>query len=137
MLDIDSFRVNFSEFSDDAVYPNELLKFQFEIAHCYIKNLSNDLCTMYAKFIMLAHLLTIRNLIMQGQTVIQINKLANEGDVSVSLLEPPSSTNFYYWLNTSIYGMQLLAFLEVESTGGFYIGGSAERDPFRKVGGGF
>jgi hypothetical protein len=46
---------------------------------------------------------------------------------------PPAANAWQYWLNTSPYGMQLLALLQAKGVGGLYVGGLPERDAFRKV----
>jgi hypothetical protein len=138
-LNITTFRQNFSNYSDDTTYPDSLLLFQYEIGKCYVTD--ND-CTMpetcreHALQLILAHLLYIRDLINSGGNIGTITS-ASEGDVSVSLSEPPTSSNWEYWLNASPYGKELLALLSVQSTGGFYVGGLPERRGFRKIGGVF
>lgn len=138
-LDIDSFRVNFPVYADDAVYTDLLLETQYEIGKCYIAD--ND-CTMpapcraYALQAMLAHLLYIRDQVNAGNKVSIITSASEDG-VSVSFAEPPSTDNFSYWLNVSPYGSELLAMLEVQSVGGFIVGGSPERRGYRKINGGF
>jgi len=67
----------------------------------------------------------------------QIVTSATEGSVSVSLAEPPNTDTFTYWFSTTTYGLQLIAMLDAQSAGGFYVGGSEERRGFRKINGGF
>jgi len=139
-LDIASFRVNFPAYASEIVYPDMLLNSQYALGKCYLADNDCTLpeaCREYALQLMLAHLLYIRDLISSGQPV-RVVTSATEGSVSVSLSEPPLSDGSWgYWLNTSPYGPEILAMLDVQSVGGFYVGGSYERKGFRKIDGGF
>ncbi len=138
-LDIDSFRTNFDNYSSEDDYSDTLLNTQYEFGKCYIADNDctlGETCREYALQLMLAHLLFIRDQTNSGNTARVITS-ATEGKVSVSLAEPPSPDNWYYWLNTSPYGTQIIAMLEAESAGGFYVGGMPERKGFRKIGGRF
>lgn len=139
MVTVQSFRQAFPEFTSVVTYPDQMISVQLEISKVYLNQFyaDDEATSDLVLQLMLAHVLTLRTLILDGQTEILISKLGNEGDVSVSLATPPSESTFYYWLSTSTYGLQLLSILEIKSCGGFYIGGSPEREPFRKFGGGF
>lgn len=131
MINVNEFKINFPEFSNDT---DEMIVAKSSQAKFYLSSFDSE--NSYMLQLMIAHLLYIRNIVDQGQHTL-ITKLANEGDVSISLLSPPSESNFYYWLNASPYGMQLLAYLEAKSVGGFYVGGSLETFTIRKLNGGF
>jgi len=138
-LDIDSFRANFPAYADEAIYTDMRLLAQYEHGKCYIADNDCTLaeqCREYALQLVLAHLLSIQDSITAGRPT-QIVTSATEGSVSVSLSEPPNSGTFSYWLNTTPYGVQVLAMLSVASAGGFSVGGSNERRGFRKIDGGF
>lgn len=138
-LNIADFRVNFPAYSDETKYPDSVLNAKYAIGKCYIADNDCTLpeeCREYALQLMLAHLLYIQDDIASGNTSRVITS-ATEGSVSVSLAEPPSPDNWYYWLNTSPYGPQLIAMLEAASVGGFCVGGMPERKGFRKIGGGY
>jgi hypothetical protein len=62
---------------------------------------------------------------------------ATEGSVSASFVTPPVRDGLEYYLSGSTYGQMLWAMLNVQSAGGFYIGGLPERGAYRKVGGVF
>lgn len=62
---------------------------------------------------------------------------ASEGSVSVGFAVPPFKSGWQFWLSQTPYGGQLWALLQVQSAGGLYVGGSAERAAFRKAGGVF
>ena len=137
-LDTDGFRDKFSAYADETSYPDATLTTYWTIGKCYVKDndavLDED-CREHALQLMLAHLLYIKDQADTGNKAVVVTS-GTEGPVSVSIAEPPSSDNWIYWLNTSPYGPQVLAMLEVASVGGFYYGGSNERRAFRKVGGG-
>lgn len=138
-LDIAAFRANFSAYADETEYSDMKLLSLYEIGKCYIADNDCTLaekCREYALQLMLAHLLYIQDLITAGQPIRVITS-ASEKDVSVSLAEPPSASNWNHWLNISPYGMQVLSMLDVASVGGFYVGGSPEKRGFRKINGGY
>ncbi len=138
-LNIQTFRTAFPLYADELEYPDILLNAQYEIGKCYI---SDNNCTMaeacreYALQAMLAHLLYIRDQVNAGNNIGVITS-ASEGEVSVSLATPVVDDEWHYWFNSSPFGRELIALLEVESVGGFYVGGSPERVAFRKAGGVF
>jgi hypothetical protein len=139
ILDIPVFRAMFPAYADETAYPDSTLETYYSIGKCYVKD--NDCvlpseCRAHALNLMLAHLLYIKDLAVLGNKTVVITS-ATEGPVSVSIAQPPSSDNWTYWLNTTPYGPQVLAMLEVASVGGFYIGGSPERRGFRKINGMF
>ena len=86
--------------------------------------------------LMTAHLAKSFQMIGAGQTAVVVAGSA-EGSVSVSLVAPPVKGAWQWWLATTPYGQQLWALLQIQSAGGFYIGGSMERAAFRKAGGVF
>lgn len=83
---------------------------------------------------MTAHLTALSDLAAQSQTP-GYEQSATIDKVSVSLTPPPNKNQWQFWLNTTPYGMQLLALLQSKSAGGFYIGGLPETAAFKKVAG--
>jgi len=139
VLNIQTFRASFSLYADEATYPDELLNAQYEIGKCYIADNNCTIaepCREYALQSMLAHLLYIRDQVNSGNNVGIITQ-ASEGEVSVSLATPVVDDEWHYWFNSSPFGRELIALLDVQSVGGFYVGGNPERRAFRKVGGMF
>ncbi len=138
-LNIQTFRATFPLYADETTYPDTLLNAQYKIGKCYVAD--ND-CTMaencreYALQAMLAHLLYIRDQVNSGNNIGVITS-ASEGEVSVSLATPVVDDEWHYWFNSSPFGRELIALLDVQSVGGFYVGGSPERRAFRKAGGVF
>lgn len=128
-LDIPTFRALFTAYSDETNYPDEVLNQWYEIGKCYVKDndcVLPDECRGQALMAMLAHLLYIQDQVKAGNQARVINS-ATEGKVSVSLAEPPYSSNFSYWLNCSPYGPQVLAMLEVAFAGGGWVGDGLPR----------
>lgn len=128
-LDITVFRELFSAYASETDYPDTTLQQWYAIGKCYIKD--NDCvlpeeCRSFALMAMLAHLLYIQDQVKAGNQVRVITS-ATEGKVSVSLAEPPSSSSFSYWLNSSPYGDQVLAMLVVEFAGGGWVGDGLPR----------
>lgn len=138
-LDISVFRGMYPVYADETAYPDALLQTYYEMGKCYISDNDctlKEVCREQALMLMLAHLLYIKTLADQGNKAVVVTS-ATEGKVSVGIAQPPTPDNFSYWLNTTPYGPQILAMLEIASTGGWHVGGSSERQGFRKAGGGF
>lgn len=144
-FDIAAFRVSFPEFANITNFPDELLQADWNNATCYITpnvynygRLSGD-CQYFALTLMTAHLAKSALILSNSnyQQVPGLMQQATIGQVSVSLTPPKLQNQWQWWLQTTPYGQQLLALLQVKSVGGFYSGGSPERSAFRGVNGGF
>ncbi len=137
-LDIVKFREQFPEFSDTSKYTDLYMLEKYNMAICYISDLHcsslTDDCTQYALYLMIAHLIKIDDEITANVKRGVITS-ASQGRVSTSFETPPSSGPWDYWLNTTAYGQQLKALLDVNSSGGWYVGGSAVGSAFRRLGG--
>ena len=134
-----SFRQVFPAFSDPTTYPDARLHAYFFLASGYVSpedygSLAGDV-RAHALGLMVAHLLATTDAALAGQSGVVI--MSRVGDVQVQLQPPPERGQWRYWLNQTPYGAQLLALLEMQSAGGFYVGGLPERSAFRKVGGVF
>lgn len=128
-LDITTFRSLFPAYASETDYTDATLTQWYTIGKCYVKD--NDCvlpeeCRGQALMAMLAHLLYIQDQVKSGNQARVITS-ATEGKVSVSLAEPPSGSNFSYWLNCSPYGPQVLAMLEVAFAGGGWVGDGLPR----------
>jgi len=135
VLNVSLFRTLFPLFADEDIYPDALLEHWYKVGKCYIKDNEctlDDDCREHALMLMLAHLLSIQDAVNSGNQS-RIITSASEGKVSVSLAEPPSASNFSYWLNCTSYGSQVLAMLSVAFVGG-WVGDGLERP---LLGGGF
>jgi hypothetical protein len=85
---------------------------------------------------MCAHLTQLAQQIANG-TPMGVMSAASEGSVSITLQPPPVKSAFGYWLSTTPYGNELRMLLDIVGGVGFYVGGSCEREGFRKAGGVF
>lgn len=141
VLDIPAFRIAFPAFSNVTTYPNAMLNLYYANAGFYISQ--NDAwCGLsgaqldYVLQSLLAHILYCAGLIAAGQTNVIISG-STVADVSVTLEPPQTKSGWEWWLCTSPYGQQLWALLQMQSAGGWAIGGLPETSAFRKVGGFF
>lgn len=128
------FRAAYPAFSNSTTYPDALLQMYWDTGTCYISNENygwlKDACRQLALNLMTAHLTYLSTLINQSKSG-TIKQSATIDKVTVTLVPPPiNDSEFDWWLNTSPYGQQLLTLLQVQSVGGFYVGGSPERASF-------
>lgn len=139
-----NFRMQFPEFSDPTAFPQVTLQMYWNMGNCYVANSNfgrlNGDCRQLALDLMAAHLTQI-SVIMAGdnyQAVLNIPNNAHIDKITVGLDPPPKPNQWQWWLNTTVYGMQLLALLQANSVGGFYVsGGPPERTAIRKNYGSF
>lgn len=142
-LVIADFRAAFPQFASAVAFPDALVTLQYNMATGFVSDSTYGCMTVLVRtsalYLMTAHLLSLGAIIADGGTyqgAAGIVTQSKVGDVSVSLAQPPYGTSAWrYWLSLTPYGAQLLALLDVQSAGGFYIGGLPERAAFRKVGG--
>jgi len=140
-FDVAVFRAQYPAFADTSTYPDALLQSYWDQAVCFVSDSDYGClagaCRQQAINAMTAHLCRLNELIVSGnQPGVAVGSTV--GSVSVSLAQPPfGSDPWRYWLNQTPYGQQLLALLSAASVGGFYVGGNAERNSFRRAGGGF
>lgn len=139
VFDIPAFRVGYPEFADPLKFPDLVLQGYWDTSTCYIANanygsLRGD-CRYKAITLMTAHIARLSSL-PAGSTP-SIASSATVGAVSVTTVPPPIKTQFQWWLNTTPYGMMLLALLNLKGVGGISVGGLPEKSAFRKVGGVF
>lgn len=142
-LDPAAFRVLFPQFADATKFPDLVLQVQFDMATSYVSADTYGDMSITARtnalYLMTAHLLGLGVIIAQGNYTGQPGIVTSStiGDVSVTLQPPPDKSQWSWWLNLTPYGAQLLALLQAQSAGGFFVGGLPERAAFRKVGGVF
>lgn len=140
-LDPAAFRALFPQFADPAKFPDAALSIQFGAATGYVSADTYGDMTVGARtnalYLMLAHLMAIGVIIAQnnyqGQVGIVTGAVVDH--VQITLTPPPVKSQWQWWLNTTPYGAQLVALLQAQAAGGFYVGGLPERAAFRKVGG--
>ena len=139
-FDVALFRQQFPAFANVTTFPDVMLQMYWDMATCYISDSDygwlSGTCRQLAINLMTAHLTAISVLIANGQTSILV-KGAHIDKISVDLQTPPLKNQWQWWLQTTPYGQQLDGLLQINSVGGFYIGGLPELSAFRRVGGGF
>lgn len=140
-LNIATFRALFPQFADPAAFPDVKLQAEFGMATGYVSpDTYGDMpeaARTQALNLMTAHLLALGVIIAQGNYSGQPGTViaSRVGDVQVQMQPPPVRGQWRYWLNLTPYGAQLVALLDAQSVGGFYVGGLPERAAFRKVAG--
>jgi len=139
-LNLNEFRAEFPAFPECEKYTNQDIEIYFASACCYISpenyGWMQGECRRKALYLMTAHLAALNALILSGK-VPQIVQSSTVDRVSVTLVPPPVSdkSQWQWWLSLTPYGGQLLAMLQAQSVGGFYVGGLPESAAFRRVGG--
>ncbi len=139
VLNLATFRATFTAFQNLVTFPDAMVNSWYAIAGSYMDQNDNSdglngSTLDYALQLLTCHLLTIANNINQGQMTQPINN-ATEGSVSVAFAPPPFRSAWEYWLSSTPYGQQLWALLNVQSAGGWSLGGLPETAAFRKAGG--
>lgn len=137
-----AFRALFPAYANTTTYPQATIQGYWNTSTVFINNQTggcycggmNFKQQVQALNLMTAHLLYISGLIVAGKTPVIVQG-AGIDKINVTLEPPPLKNNWQYWLNTSPYGQQLLALLQLAACGGFYIGGVPELSAFRRVGG--
>lgn len=114
-------------YSDPTKYPEQEVQIYWNTATFYISNIGNCGSVQgdkraYAINLMAAHLIYLAGLAAQGQ-VPGLMQDATIDKVHVALTPPPLSNQWQWWMSLSPYGQQLYALLQVNSVGGYYIGG--------------
>jgi len=132
-FDIPAFRVSYPAYANPITYPDATLQMYFNNGTSYIANCNygylNGVNRYQALTLMTAHLTYISDLISAGQTPVLIQNSTID-KITVGLTPPPLLNQFQWWLSTSPYGQQLLALLQINSCGGFFVGGSPVRASF-------
>lgn len=138
-FDVTAFRTMFPAFSNTTTYPTITLQSYWDMATAYI----NDKTAGYycggwvlkqqvlALNLMTAHLAALFVLIASGQTPgIEISATIDK--ISVSMEPPPAKNQWQYWLQTTPYGAQLLALLQIAAAGGRFYNPAAVFTAFRR-----
>lgn len=81
----------------------------------------------YIIFLLTAHLLFQQNKILEGDATGGVEQSASIDKISVTNSPAPYTDNFDYWLNQSVYGQELLAYINAKTVTPMYFGGSAVR----------
>jgi hypothetical protein len=130
-FDISAFREAFPAFADDVIYPDAMIQLYADASLCYLSERSCG-CDELNRQLLVAHLLTLNDRALTGNSSGGIVTGASIDKVSVSVAPPPVTSSWGYWLSTTPYGLQLLALLRRCGAGGMYVGGTPERRAFRR-----
>lgn len=139
------FQQQFPAYANPIIYPESLMQSYWDISINYISDVGNfgslqGGARQYAINCMVAHLTFLAGIIASGNGNSQVPGLmqaATIDKVSVTLTPPPVPNQFQWWLNLTPYGQMLLALLQVNSVGGFYIGGRGAIAAFGYQGGNY
>jgi hypothetical protein len=135
LLTPDGFREAFPQFESKTKYPDAVIQMFINQALCTME-LEEGPCYSFYFYLLTAHLLQLFAGLSKGkQGGFVVSSTIDS--VTVSKLAPPAESLFDWWLAQTGYGQQLHAMLEIDSVGGFSVGGLPERKAFRKVGGTF
>lgn len=132
------FRQQIPAYANTVAYAQSTVQNWWTVATNYVTNRRGGCFTgglnlasqALAINLMAAHLIFLSALIAQGQTPGVLTQ-ATIDKISVTLEPPPNTNNWQYWLQTSPYGQQLLALLEVSAVGGIFQGGTPVWRAFR------
>lgn len=136
-ITVSEFRQAFKPaFSDTSKYSDELISAFIERAGFYVSTQNcgslRDGARAYAIELMTAHLITLNDKILSGDTGASSRITSTSIDkISVSLEAPQTKDEWSYWLSLTPYGMALLALLKAKSPLGVYSGGKNYRNCFR------
>jgi hypothetical protein len=139
-FDVAAFRAQFPAFADQTKYPNALLSGYVQMATCFVSPndtwwFSGD-CLQLALDLMTAHLATVYTADASGSIPgVGIITSATIDKVSVTSQVPKTESAWRAFLLRTPYGLQLVALLQGHAAGGWTVGGSLERQAFRKAGG--
>ena len=127
LFDYTYFVSQFPAFGNATLFPLSTLQMYFNNATFYVSSKTNFGALhcesrTYAVNLMAAHLVAISVIVADGQ-VPGIIDSATIDKLSVSLMDPPVTSEWQWWLCTTPYGQSLLALLQNRSTGGFFVGG--------------
>lgn len=129
------FREAFPQFESQTKYPDSVVQMFIDQAQCTME-LEESPCYAFYFYLLTAHLLQLFAGLSKGKQGGFVTSSTIDS-ITVSKLAPPSSSMFEWWLAQTGYGQQLQVMLEVDTVGGFSVGGLPERNSFRKAGGTF
>lgn len=131
-VSVSEFRTKFIIFSSSNKYPDDVIQNMLDTSKLYISPAKNCLVPEDVQkqmiYLLTAHMLEQQNQMLSGNggvAGLQLSSASVDG-VSVGIAIPQSRSELDYWLNTTMYGRQLLALLSMLSGIGVYIGGQRE-----------
>lgn len=127
-FDYATFIAQIPAYSNATDYPEATIQAYWDTAVFYVSD--QNYCgsvqsdkRQYAINLMVAHLIYIAGLVAAGQ-VPGLMQAATIDKVAVTLTPPPLKNQWQWWMSLSPYGQQLYALLQVNSVGGYYVGGA-------------
>ena len=128
------FRAQFPAFANTTTYPEATLQAYYTAAGSYVANtaygfLASSGATPLALNLLTAHLVQIGYTAIAGQTT-GVLVTAGIDKVNIGLQQAVLKNQWQYWLQSTPYGQQLLALLQVQSAGGLYTPGGLGRAGF-------
>lgn len=126
VVSVAEFKTKFQEFKDNE-YIAENLNNSLDYIDLYNNSILKDNKRKKAIYLLTAHLLTLRNMIMNGDTSLNQLNSSSIGSVSVSTSIPNNKDSFDYWLNLTGYGKELLFLLTLLTPTSIYFNGSFQR----------
>jgi len=127
-FDAAAFRVLFPAFVNSTTYPDATLQAYWDTAVLYISATNygylNGTARTRAINLLTAHIAKLADALALGldQELPSAHKIG--GGVSVTLVPPPTQSQFQWWGNLTEYGTQMLALLSVRGAGGMYFAGN-------------
>ena len=128
-MNIAKFKQMYSIFNDIS---DDVIEMMVDKAECYV-NKSKCKCYEQLLFLVVAHLLYLREQQEQGNNNTSAIASATIDKVSISYQAPTSTSSISQWFNLSPYGIEYLALNKRCNGMPRYIGGSLERQAFRKL----
>jgi len=129
-LTVEQFRTDFPEFTE-SLYADAVIQAAIDRSACFISRTNSgplmDDCRILAIGYATAHLLTSAcgtNATNGGGSQGGLVGASTVGSVSVTIIPPPSSTQFQYWMNQTCYGQAYLSLLASKAPAGIFTGGS-------------
>ena len=128
-MNIAKFKQMYSIFNDIS---DDVIEMMFDKAECYVDK-SKCKCYEQLLFLVVAHLLYLREQQNQGNNNTSAIASATIDKVSISYQAPISTSSISQWFNLSPYGIEYLALNKRCNGMPRYVGGSLERQAFRKL----
>ena len=128
-MNIAKFKQMYSIFNDVS---DDVIEMMVDKAECYVDK-SKCKCYEQLLFLVVAHLLYLREQQEQGNNNTSAIASATIDKVSISYQAPTSTSSISQWFNLSPYGIEYLALNKRCNGMPRYVGGSLERQAFRKL----
>lgn len=128
-MNIAKFKQMYPAFNDVS---DDIILMMVDRAECYVDK-SKCKCYEQLLFLVVAHLLYLREQQEQGNNNTSAISSATIDKVSISYQAPTSTSSISQWFNLSPYGIEYLALNKRCNGMPRYVGGSLERQAFRKL----